>query len=232
MSPAPRKLKIPRCFKSSGMDYSCSQGLEILWGLLRSCKPLLALEVQLHSPWFHFPPISVYFHCLLAMGQGGLWSGDALMLSPGSCVSGSKSLLAEIWLHHIITVRLGKTGQHVGSSVSLQLCTSWTSMQSPNGWTCASCICRKGRDAAWKRTDLVNLAMIIQEVCGRAANKIQTFCLLGLCLHNNTVLPLGIWACCLIGMRCSACLLKGKECWESHALIQQRKWHHLQRKTL
>lgn len=70
-----------------------------------------------------------------------------------------------------------------------------------------------------KKKDLVNLAMIIQEVCGRAANKIQTFCLLGLRLHNTTVLPLGIWACCLIGTRCSACLLKGKECWESHALI-------------
>lgn len=69
-----------------------------------------------------------------------------------------------------------------------------------------------------QKTDLVNLATIIQEVCGRAANKIQTFCLLGLCLHNNTVLPLGIWAC-LIGRRCSACLLKGKGCWESHALI-------------
>lgn len=152
---------------------------------------------------------------LPAMGWWALiWSSTAaLMLSP---ISGSKSLLAGIqWLHF-------KPGQRIGSSVALQFCISWTSAQSPEWQTCASCICSEGTDAARNKTnkpDPVNLATIIQEVCGRAANKTQTFCLLGLCLHNNTLLPLGIWACCLIGRRCSACLLKGKGCWESHALI-------------
>lgn len=213
-------------------------GLEILWGLLSSYEPLLALEVPMpwmvrgweSKVWMHpalltlilLFSLGAYFFCLPAMGYRARWAviqsrTAAVMFLP---VSGSESLLAGIqWLHQIITLCLGKPGQHVGGSVSLQLCISWTFAHSPEQWAYALCICRKGTDATWKKMDLVNLATIIQEACGRAANKIQTFCLLGPCLHNNRVLPLGIWACCLIGMHCSACLLKGKECWESHALI-------------
>lgn len=90
---------------------------------------------------------------------------------------------------------------------------------------------QKGHGSCLKKMDLVNLATIIQEVCGRAANKIQTFCLLGLCLHNNSILPLLICACCLIRTCCSVCFLKGKEHWESHALILYRKSQQLHRKT-
>lgn len=131
-------------------------------------------------------------------------------------VSGSRSLLSRMVAS---LTHPPSPGASRAARGSLQLCVCWTFVQSPE-WTYNSCLCREGSGAAGT-TDLVNLATIIQEVCGRAANKIQTFCLLGLCLHNNTALPLGIWACCLIGMSYSASLLKGKE----------PRFHSLEKKT-
>lgn len=213
-------------------------GLEILRGLLSSHKPLLALQVPLPRvvrgqestvwmsssahPTFCSPPWALASTSCQwrAIGWWALIQSStaALMLLPAS---GSKSLLARIqWLHQIITLCLGKLGQHVGGSISLQLCASWTSAQSPERRCGLHAYAGRAQTLPEKKkTDLVNLATIIQEVRGRAANKIQTFCLSGLCLHNNSILPPGICACCLIGTRCSACILKGNECWESHALI-------------
>lgn len=124
-------------------------GLEILRGLLSSHKPLLALQVPLPRvvrgqestvwmsssahPTFCSPPWALASTSCQwrAIGWWALIQSStaALMLLPAS---GSKSLLARIqWLHQIITLCLGKLGQHVGGSISLQLCASWTSAQSP-----------------------------------------------------------------------------------------------------
>lgn len=112
-------------------------------------------------------------------------STAALMLLPAS---GSKSLLAGIqWLHQIITLRLGKLGQHVGGSTSLQLCASWTSAQSPERRCGLHAYAGRAQTRPEKKkTDLVNLATIIQEVCGRAAIKSRHFAFRA-CVFTTTV---------------------------------------------
>lgn len=147
-----------------------------------------------------------------AIGQGGLWSRAALIhllwcsclfLDPNPYCQRSSSFTTSL------PFAWGNRAVHRQQHFFAALCilAFW---QSPDRWAQAASLRRKDTGAAWKKKDLVNLAMIIQEVCGRAANKIQTFCFGG-CVFTTTLFFL--WASrlvVLLGCAAQHGFLKGR----------------------